>query len=248
MALGLTLALAVAASASAAGGTSIASAPLIQPGAQQAANTTTDPTSPGDDGIGQLSGCWHDLEWWRVSLTAGDDVVIKGGATDSGENLLVAVFPPGTTAANVARATAVKYGLPLSKALEFTAPSTGTYPVAAGPNCYNGADGPFAFAVSVTHGVAPHAVVALVKTSTVRASGAIVATVQANGSPVTDATLVLKLYGTWKGAAHLLGSATPKSGAAHFTFHIPAGMSGTTIRLRVTGQGVTSRPVTVKVS
>ena len=138
--------------------------------------------------------------------------------------------------------------MPLSKALEFTAPSTGTYPVAAGPNCYNGADGPFAFAVSVTHGVAPHAVVALVKTSTVRASGAIIATVQANGSPVTDATLVLKLYGTWKGAAHLLGSATPKSGAARFTFHIPAGMSGTTIRLRVTGQNVTSRPLTVKVA
>ena len=93
----------------------------------------------------------------------------------------------------------MRYGLPLSKALEFTAPSTGTYPVAAGPNCYNGADGPFAFAVTVTHGVAPQAVVALAKTATVPSSGAITATVQASGSPVTDAGLVLKLYGTWKG-------------------------------------------------
>ena len=120
-------ALVVAATAGAVGGTSIAAAPSIQPGVQQTANTALDSTSPGDEGIGQLSGCWHDLEWWRVSLMRGDDVVIKGGATDSGENLLVAVFPPGTTAANVATAKAVRYGLPLSKALEFTAPSTGTY-------------------------------------------------------------------------------------------------------------------------
>ena len=103
VALGLGAALAFASAAGAAGGTSIAAAPSIQPGVQQTANTALDSTSPGDEGIGQLSGCWHDLEWWRVSLTAGDDVVIKGGATDSGENLLVAVFPPGTTSANVAR-------------------------------------------------------------------------------------------------------------------------------------------------
>ena len=186
VALGLG-ALVFAAAAGAAGGTSIAAAPSIQPGVQQTANTALDSTSPGDEGIGQLSGCWHDLEWWPVSLTAGDDVVIKGGASGSGENLLVAVFPPGTTAANVARAKAVRYGLPLSRALEFTAPSTGTYPVAAGPNCYNGADGPFVFAVTVTHGVAPQAVVSLAKTPTVPSSGAITATVQASGSPVTDA-------------------------------------------------------------
>jgi hypothetical protein len=43
--------------------------------------------------------------------------VVKGGATGAGENLLVSVFPPGTTAANIANARAVRYGLPLSKAL-----------------------------------------------------------------------------------------------------------------------------------
>ena len=246
LALGLG-ALVFAAAAGAAGGTSIAAAPSIQPGVQQTANTALDSTSPGDEGIGQLSGCWHDLEWWRVSLTAGDDVVIKGGASGSGENLLVAVFPPGTTAANVAGAKAVRYGLPLSKALEFTAPSTGTYPVAAGPNCYNGADGPFAFAVTVTHGVAPQAVVSLAKTPTLPSSGAITATVQASGSPVTDAGLVLKLYGTWKGTSHLLGTASPQGGTARFAFHLPAGLTGTAVQLRVTGRNVTSRPVTVKI-
>jgi hypothetical protein len=247
VALGFATALTFAAAAGAAGGTSIAAAPSIQPGVQQIANTALDSTSPGDEGIGQLSGCWHDLEWWRVSLTAGDDVVIKGGATDSGENLLVAVFPPGTTAANVGKAKAVRYGLPLSKALEFTAPSTGAYPVAAGPNCYNGTDGPFAFAVTVTHGVAPQAVVALARTATVPSSGAITATVRSSGTPVTDAGLVLRLYGTWKGTSHLLGTASPKGGTARFAFHLPAGLSGTPIQLRVTGQNVTSRPIAVKI-
>ena len=184
-----------------------------------------------------------------MSLTAGDDVVIKGGATDSGENLLVAVFPPGTTSANVGQAKAVRYGLPLSKALEFTAPSTGTYPVAAGPNCYNGADGPFAFAVTVTHGVAPQAVVALAKTTTVPSSGAITATVQANGSPVTDPGLVLKLYGTWKGTSHLLGSASAEG--RHGAVHVPPSRRhsrGRRFSCRVTGQNVTSRPLTVKIA
>jgi hypothetical protein len=244
----LVTALITAAAAAAGGGTSIASAPPVQPGVQQTANTATDATSPGDEGVGLQSGCWHDLEWWRVSLTAGDDVVIKGGATDSGENLLVAVFPPGTSAANVARATAVRYGLPLSKALEFTAPSTGSYAVAAGPNCYNGADGPFNFAFTVTHGSAPQAIVAFATVKAVPASGAITATVKTNGSPVTDASRVLKLYGTWKGVSHLLGSATPSNGSVRFTYRLPAGASGGSVQFRVAGQNVKSRPMTARVS
>ena len=72
----------------------------------------------------------------------------------------------------------------------------------------------------MTHGVAPQVVVSLAKTPTVPSSGAITATVQASGSPVTDAGLVLKLYGTWKGTSHLLGTASRRAArcGSHSTF------------------------------
>ena len=66
-------------------------------------------------------------------------------------NLEVAVFPAGTTGTNLANAQAVKTGFPSNVPIEFTASKTGSYPLAAGPNCYNGANGPFSFVVTVSH-------------------------------------------------------------------------------------------------
>jgi hypothetical protein len=167
--------------ATASGGTSIAGAPLVQSGVQESANTVTDATSQGSEGIGRTSGCWTDLEYWRLPLVAGDDVLITGGAVSPGANLEIAVFPPGTTNANIANASAVGDGLPLGRGLHFTASSTGTYPVVAGPTCYDGTDGPFDFVVTVTHTAASlDASASLPSVMHVAAAGEVAAIVRAS--------------------------------------------------------------------
>jgi hypothetical protein len=249
--VGLLSALLAAGGAAASGGTSIANAPLVQPGVQESGNTMTDATSQGSEGIGRLSGCWNDLEYWRLALTAGDDVQISGHAVSPGANLEIAVFPPGTTSANIANAAAVGDGLPPSRALHFTATSTGSYPLVAGPNCYDGTDGPFDFIVAVTHNAASEvASVSLPALTHLAAAGSVTASVRgAGGAPITDSKLVLRLFGTWQDApsgpatAHLLATASPKGGSAQFVFHLPKKLSGSTVGLHVTGGGSGYRPV-----
>jgi hypothetical protein len=248
---GFVSVLIAAGSAAASGGTSITSGPLIQPGVQESANTTTDATTQGSEGIGLLSGCWNDLEYWRLPLTAGDDVQISGHAISPAANLEIAVFPPGTTSANIARASAVGDGLPPSRALHFTASLTGTYPLVAGPTCYDGTDGPFDFVVTVTHNAAGAiAAVSLPAIAHVASAGVLAATVRASdGAPLTDPKLVLRLFGTWQdtpsgpATAHLLATASPKGGSARFAFQLPKKLSGSAVQLHVTGGGTGYRSV-----
>jgi hypothetical protein len=142
-------ALATAGAATASGGLSIAHAPLISPGAKVAENSQVDNTAPGGDAVGQ--GCFNDVEYWRIRLTAGDKLEIKGNETVAARGFLIAFFAPGTTDKTVASATSVAHGFPAERVLRFTAKATGVYPLVAGPNCYNGTDGPYTFVVTVTH-------------------------------------------------------------------------------------------------
>ncbi len=248
---GLLSALLVVGAAAASGGTTIAAAPLIQSGAQETGNTAADSTTEGSEGIGQSSGCWNDLEYWRLPLVVGDSVLISGGAVSPGANFEIAVFPPGTTNANIANASAVEDGLPLSRSLHFTADATGTYPLVAGPNCYDGTDGPFSFRVTVTHSTGGlGAVVTLPPLRQIADAGAVAANVRtSSGASITDPQLVLRLYGSWKetpsalAKAHLLATASPKDGSARFEFHLPAGLNGVTVELHVAGTGSGYRPV-----
>src|SRR5215475_11180872 len=141
--LALTVALAAAAQAAASGGTSIAKAPLVAAGGKLSGDTTSDPTTPGDNGVGFDSGCWHDLEFWRLDLAAGDAATFSGGGVDPGDNFELGIFPPGTTDASLAKANSVKNGFPKQKSVVYDAIVPGTYVIVAGPNCYNGVDGPF---------------------------------------------------------------------------------------------------------
>ena len=151
LALVFAAALAVAGSALASGATTIAAAPLVTPGVTVDANSSTDATAVGDDGVGFESGCWDAVEYWKLALTAGDQVKISAKVGVGTTNLEVAVFPAGTTGANLGNAKSVKTGFASVVPIEFTAPKTGSYPLAAGPNCYDGANGPFSFVVTVTH-------------------------------------------------------------------------------------------------
>jgi hypothetical protein len=140
-----------AGAAHAGGGASIASAPMVKLGAEQVQNTTSDPTATGNVGSGASLGCWNDHEFWRVPLAAGDAVILKGTSVSPGHSFSIAVFPAGTTDRNLGKSTAIVVGFPDRAAVRFTARSTGTYALVAGPNCYDGTDGTFKFSVTVRH-------------------------------------------------------------------------------------------------
>jgi hypothetical protein len=143
------VAAATAASAMASGGLSIAHAPTISAGAKVSEDSQVDPTAPGGDAVGQ--GCFNDVEYWRIQLRAGDKVEVKGTETIAARGFLIAFFAPGTTDRKIASATSVAHGFTGEHVVRFTVKATGVYPIAAGPNCYNGTDGPYTFVVSVRH-------------------------------------------------------------------------------------------------
>ncbi len=229
--------------ATAAGSKSIASAPVVSPGAAVSGNTASDPTI--QPGAGDETGCWNDLEYWGVPLTVGDAVVIKGAAITPGYNIELGVFPDGTTDANIAMTDAVKTVLLSHVPLRFTATATGSYPIAVGPNCYDGVDGPFSFTVAVTHNSSgATAVVALPKLGRLAPSSVVTASVRtSSGAAITDPKLSLTLYGTWNGTRHVVARATPAGGSARFAVHVPAALKGTAIELQVTAPASDYKPV-----
>ena len=147
--LALVVAATAAGAATASGGLSIARAPTITPGTKMSENSQIDKTAPGGDAVGQ--GCFNNVEYWKLPLKAGDKVEIKGSETIAARGFLIALFAPGTTDKNVSFATSVAHGFTGEHAVRFTAKTTGVYPLIAGPNCYNGTDGPYTFVVSVRH-------------------------------------------------------------------------------------------------
>jgi hypothetical protein len=146
--LTIALVLAGASTAAGGGGVSIAGAPMVRLGIQQTQNSQSDPTARGDVGSGDSLGCWNDHEFWRVQLNAGDAVLLRGLSVSPGHNFAVAFYPAGTTDRNLRKATALVYGFPDKGAIRFTARKTGTYPIVAGPNCYDGTDGTFKFTIT----------------------------------------------------------------------------------------------------
>jgi hypothetical protein len=151
LAFGMASALVVVSGAAAAGGTSVATGPIVRAGIQQAADTASDPTSRHTVGSEESRGCWNDLEYWRLPLAAGDQVLIKASALSPAANFAVGIFPAGTTDRTIHNVAALLNAFPSGGPIQFTARATGTYPIVAGPNCYNGTDGPFTFVVTVRH-------------------------------------------------------------------------------------------------
>ncbi|HEX4520414.1 MAG TPA: hypothetical protein VH063_12610 [Gaiellaceae bacterium] len=234
---------AAGASAGGGGGTTIASAPAVSPGTQVTGDTATDPTAQASDS--DVTGCWDDLEYWRVPLTVGDKVKVAGNALSPAYNTELGVFPVGTTDASIHTTAAIKTVLLSHVPMTFTATATGSYPIVVGPNCYNGVDGPFDFTVSVTHEPSGNAAtVKLPKLTHLAPSGVLTAMAHtSDGTPITDSKLVLELHGTWGGADHLLAKASPSKGSARFAFHVPASLKGTTVALRVTAPATDYKPV-----
>lgn len=245
--LGATLLLVIPVVAAAAGGSSIAAAPTVEPGVQAFGNTASDQT--------RVSSCnnraWL-TEFWNLHLIAGDQVLLKGDATAPAWGFHAWVFPAGTTDATVDQ----RWGQTISPGgrggfdgapLVFTANVTGTYPVEFGGECgVSAASGPFNFLVTVYH----KALVFLPPFSRISSGGKFTAVVRTpDGSPISDPSLILRLYGVWKDASfvpasrHLIGTAAAVRGLAQFTVRVPARLRGSTIQLRVTGHGNGWQPV-----
>jgi hypothetical protein len=144
-------ALVAAGTATAAGGTSIAAAPVVRAGAVASGNTASDSTADGSIGSELSRGCWNDVEYWRLRLAAGDVVSIKGTAASPSWHFGIGIFPAGTTDRNLSKAVAFTSTFPKRDPIRYTAHTAGTYPLVIGPTCYNSADGPYTFTVTVQH-------------------------------------------------------------------------------------------------
>ena len=147
----LLAALVAAGPAVAGGGKSIASAPVLRPGVEVSGDTSTDETGDGSIGSDESQGCWNDVEYWRLGLAAGDQVLIKGTAVSPAHHFGIGFFPAGTTDRNLGKAIAVVSSFPSRGTIRFTARSSGTHVLVIGPTCYNATDGPYKFVVTVRH-------------------------------------------------------------------------------------------------
>jgi len=120
-------------------------------------------------------------------------------------NLETDIASPGITEANMAHAQPTITGFrPSAQPLSFTANAIAGQLVAGGANCYNSDGGSFSFDVAVSHTATAHAVaVNPPSRAQIAASGAITATVRtAEGTSVSDPTLVLRLVGSAADESH----------------------------------------------
>ncbi len=143
--------LVLAGPAAAAGGKTIASPPLLHPGAKAAGDTSRDETGDGSIGSNASQGCWNDVEYWRIALAAGDQLLIRGTALSPAHDFGIGLFPAGTTDRNLGKAVAVVSVFPRRGPIRFSARSSGTHVLVIGPTCYNASDGPYMFVVTVRH-------------------------------------------------------------------------------------------------
>jgi hypothetical protein len=137
--------------AAAAGGKSVASAPVLRAGVEAAGDTSTDETGDGSIGSDESQGCWNNVEYWRLVLSAGDEVLIKGSALSPAHHFGIGFFPASTTDRNLGKAVGVASSFPRRGPIRFKARSSGTHVLVIGPTCYNATDGPYKFVVTVRH-------------------------------------------------------------------------------------------------
>ena len=131
--------------------------------------------------------------------------------------------------------------------VQIVATKSGVYPIMIGDSTQcGGANGPFNFAILITH----KAVVTLPHLKQLAQTGTFSANVSTpDGKPITAPALHLKLYGVFKSSKHakagphLLASASPSGGKAAFAYKLPARVKGSTVELQVKGTGIEYAPI-----
>lgn len=228
-----SIVLADPAAASGSGGIHIATAPTITYGAMEFGND-----SAGNNQTQQ--------QYWLMPLQAGDEVSIS---MDNSTNTVQAIdiLQPGSTDSNPNTARSFQPGAVPAYTATYTAPTTGIYPLDV--RCEeNYRAGPFEVVVNVHH----DALLYLPSVTKVGPAGKYfklpVAVRTASGTPVTDHSLTLRLYGRWKDLSyvpatlHLMASASPSNGIAFLVFKIPPSLKGRWLPLFVTARGPDYRP------
>jgi hypothetical protein len=149
------------------GGTTIATATLVEPAATQFGDTQSSSMAPGKSSpiaaSCPSSSSPSREQVWKVDLSAGDRVTVTGGYSSPVMNMEIAFWPAGTTDADLTEGripprdfsgnTIAGYAggrLESGQSLKFTVPTTGAYPFVIG-NC-DGTTGPYHFHMRIRPG------------------------------------------------------------------------------------------------
>ncbi len=130
------------------GGGSIATAPALPSGVTVSGNTAVDGVIPAD--LHSDRACTRDEELWTLSLTAGDQVLLRGLTESPAAGFDVEAIPPGVTEPQLfgtAPIVGVESGS-LSEGLSFAASRGGTWLIVVGPAC-GYSDGPYQLSATV---------------------------------------------------------------------------------------------------
>jgi hypothetical protein len=130
------------------GGGSIAGASALPPGVTVSGNTAVDGVIPAD--LHSDRACTRDEELWTLSLSAGDQVLLRGLTESPSAGFDVEAIPPGVTEPQLlgtAPIVGVESGS-LSEGLSFAVSRAGTWLIIVGPACGNG-DGPYQLSATV---------------------------------------------------------------------------------------------------
>jgi hypothetical protein len=230
-ALAAVIGLIVASTAQATGGSSTASAPTVVYGQQEFGNTVTDEGGEAPDcdttrGPGR--------SWWMLQVVTGDQITIDLEGQTEGDGFLMNVYPLGTNQFNVAQAQPSATTVDRQENREqlvFTAASTGAMPMDV-ETCDH--VGTYDFTAYDAHAVR----LGLPRASTLRPGGVLDVPVHSpDGGMITDSALQVFAQVGSHGSWRTVGIASVSDSVAPIRLHIPAGLYGRSVSLRVTARG-----------
>ncbi|HEY5053191.1 MAG TPA: hypothetical protein VII45_07245 [Solirubrobacterales bacterium] len=214
--------LAASSPAAAEGGTSIAAGPLVPYGQQQFGNTAN---------AGHLGG-YEIGSFWNLEVIAGDQVTLDWEAK-RGTHL--EVFPAGTTDFNFDPGQKFKVQGLNSEGkgeLGFTAPQTGTMPMAL--LTVEEYAGPYSFTAFVKHGL----VLALPRVSHLGHVGKITVGVHTpDGGLAAASPIKVKIEARHAGRWLAIGAAPVVGSSARVSVQAPRSLWGSTVALRAAASG-----------
>ena len=244
----------VAAPAVAAGGTDIASAPVVVIGQVQMGDTASDSTagsggscSVDNAGLGRSS-------WWNLPVIAGDVVTIDWEPI--GENHALRVLPVGTTDFTVKKTkpeAESKHSTPSKARLRVKAGFTGTMPIVVyDGGCSSRDPGPFYFTTYVKHRV----LLSVPRVSVLPRHGSLSVGVRnGDGAPITDSGVFVRLEYRYDGKTGvrygIIGRAVgANNGTAQVAYVVPRSLRGKRVYLRAsaTGPNYSERPSTSRLT
>jgi hypothetical protein len=228
---GLLLMSVISTPALAEGGTSIASAPVVQYGQQAFGNLSQGPEDESSHCITVYRS------WWTMPVMAGDLITVDWEAQDRTDRL--ELFPSGTTDFTFPQtnsATTSSLNDNAKAELTYTAPRTSSLPLEFHRDGYpcNMAPGPYSFTAYVVHSVrlfiAHRGRLSLSGTMTVGVHTPV-------GEPITDPNLQIALEIKSRGHWYTVGNATAVNGIATVPFRLSARLRRQHISVRAIAYG-----------